>query len=62
MLAQKEFQNKKGGKCPYGRKTNVGDVRCMNCKFHHIMSEYCSGDADTVQEHMRRMMKIGVKY
>lgn len=58
MLTQKEFQDKKGGKCPYGRKTNVGDTLCMNCKFHHIESEYCSGDADTVRRHMKNL-KLG---
>lgn len=55
MLTQKEFQDKKGGKCPYGRNTNVGDTRCMNCKFHHIEKEYCSGEFDTVYAHMRRL-------
>ena len=55
MLTKKEFQDKKGRKCPYGRKTNVGDTRCMNCKFHHIMNEYCSGEPDTVREHMRHI-------
>ena len=55
MLTQKEFQDKKGGECPYGRKANVGDTRCMNCKFHHIEKEYCSGDTDTVRRHMKNL-------
>ena len=55
MLTQKEFQDKRGGKCPYGRKTNVGDTRCTNCKFHHIEKEYCSGEVDTVMKHMRTL-------
>lgn len=55
MLTQKEFLNKKGSTCPYGRKTNVGDTRCMNCRFHHIDNDYCSGDTDTVRRHMKNL-------
>lgn len=58
MLTQKEFLNKKGSTCPYGRKTNVGDTRCMNCRFHHIDNDYCSGDTDTVRRHMKNL-KLG---
>lgn len=55
MMTNKEFQEMEGAVCPYGRKTNVGDTRCMNCKFHHIESEYCSGDTDTVRRHMKNL-------
>ena len=58
MLTQKEFQNKKGRRCPYGRKNNIGDIRCMNCRFHHILSEHCSGEPDTVRIHMKNL-KLG---
>lgn len=44
--------------CPYGRKTKVGDTRCMNCRFHHIKENICSGDAETVIRHMRNL-KLG---
>ena len=55
MLTQKEFKKLEGTRCPYGRKTNVGSKKCINCKFHHIEKEYCSGEFDTVYAHMRRV-------
>ena len=53
MLTHNKFIEKRDTPCPYGRKANVGDVRCMNCRFHHIEKEYCSGEVDTVMKHMK---------
>lgn len=55
MLTKREFQEMKGVRCPYGRETNVGDVRCTNCRLHHIDNDYCSGDTDTVRRHMKNL-------
>lgn len=53
MITKKDFQRMKGSVCPYGRHANIGDKQCMNCKFHHIKDEYCSGEVDTVRKHIR---------
>ena len=55
MLTQKEFKKREGTRCPYGRDTNVGGIKCINCIFHHIEKEYCSGEFDTVYAHRRRL-------
>lgn len=55
MLTTKDYKAKMGTPCPYGRKTNVGDTICVNCKFFHIAENCCSGDAEAVVRHMRNL-------
>lgn len=39
--------------CPYGRKTNVGDTRCINCIFNRIGSDMCMGTKEKVRQHVK---------
>lgn len=55
MLTKENYKKMLGAKCPYGRKTNIGDTKCVNCRFFHIDEECCSGEAETVIRHMRNL-------
>lgn len=55
MLKKEEYQEMKAEKlpCPYGRKTNVGDTRCINCIFNRIGSDMCMGTKEKVRQHVK---------
>lgn len=61
MIKHEEYIKMKGEKarCPYGRKTDVGDVRCVNCMFNKIGVQMCMGDAESVKKHQK---KLGLDY